>query len=455
VPSTTSTGSSVLDPYTPSSGTPDVDVHRYELELDYRMESNRLDGEAVLRCTARVPVSRLELDLTGLTVSKVRAVLGAQQPGKQQGGKKSVRFAQRRDRLVVTLPRPVGAGEEFALRIRYGGHPGPAEGPWGEIGWEELTDGVLVAGQPTGASTWFPCNDHPSQKATYRFEISTEAEYYVLANGRLESRARHASRCTWVYRLDDPMPAYLATVQIGDYRRTPLADGPVPQYLVHPVGRAEECAEGFRAQGQMMTAFEEAFGPYPFEDYTAVVAEDDLEIPLEALGCSVFGRNHLSDSWENQRLIAHELSHQWFGNSLTASGWEHIWLHEGFACYAEWLWSEASGGWSAKRRAQLAWARLRLAPQDIEVGRPGPEGMFDDRVYKRGALTVHALRTALGDDAFFAMLRSWTGRHRHGLVSTGLFEAHVAETCPELPGDRLRALLHEWLFSTALPGFPG
>ncbi|MCM3688854.1 M1 family metallopeptidase [Kocuria rosea] len=438
------------DPYTPAAGTPAVRVHRYDLELDYRVESNRLAGDAVLHCTARSSSPRIELDLTGLSVSRVRAGLGA-----EHGGRKPVRFAQHGPRLAVTLPRPLEHGEEFTLEIRYGGRPGPADGPWGEIGWEELTDGVLVAGQPTGASTWFPCNDHPSQKATFRFEISTDAEYYVLANGRLESRTRHASRRTWVYRLDVPTPTYLATVQIGDYRRTRLVEGPVPQYLVHPVGRADECAEGFHSQEQMMAAFTEAFGPYPFEDYTVVVAEDDLEIPLEALGCSVFGRNHLAHSWDNQRLIAHELSHQWFGNSLTASGWQHIWLHEGFACYAEWLWSEASGGWSAARRARAAWEGLRAAPQDLEVGRPGPDTMFDDRVYKRGALTVHALRAAVGDDAFFPMLRSWTERYRHGLVTTELFEAHVAGKCPGLPREQLTALLHDWLFRPALPGFPG
>ena len=94
-------------------------------------------------------------------------------------------------------------------------------------------------------------------------------------------------------------------------------------------------------QPAMMALFEEQFGPYPFAaGYTVVVTDDDLEIPLEAQGLSVFGANHMDGRRGSERLVAHELAHQWFGNSLTVGRWRDIWLHEGFACYAEWLWSE-------------------------------------------------------------------------------------------------------------------
>ena len=112
------------------------------------------------------------------------------------------------------------------------------------------------------------------------------------------------------------------------------------------------------------------------------------------------------------RLVAHELSHQWFGNSLTLGSWQDIWLHEGFACYAEWIWSEESGGPSAHERAEEHHEKLADLDQDLVLADPGPELMFDDRVYKRGALTLHALRLTVGDDAFFALLRGWTDRAR-------------------------------------------
>ena len=98
----------------------------------------------------------------------------------------------------------------------------------------------------------------------------------------------------------------------------------------------------------MMKLFVKLFGPYPLSTgYTVVVTDDDLEIPLEAQGISIFGANHCDGTRSSERLIAHELAHQWFGNSVTVRRWRDIWLHEGFACYAEWLWSEESGGRSA------------------------------------------------------------------------------------------------------------
>ena len=122
----------------------------------------------------------------------------------------------------------------------------------------------------------------------------------------------------------------------------------------------------------MVDTFTRLFGPYPFEAYTVVVTDDDLEIPLEAQGLSAFGANFLTSDWDSVRLVAHELSHQWFGNSLTLGRWRDIWLHEGFACYAEWLWSEESGGPTAARaRAGAPRAAPATSPRTSCSATPG------------------------------------------------------------------------------------
>jgi aminopeptidase N len=206
----------------------------------------------------------------------------------------------------------------------------------------------------------------------------------------------------------------------------------------------------FADQPRMLERFSELFGPYPFDGYTAVVADDPLEIQLESQELSTFGSNHLTRSWEVQRLVAHELAHQWFGNAVTAGSLHDIWLHEGFACYAEWLWSEAAGRTTADEEAERHHGILARLPQDLVLVDPGPDRVFDDRVYKRGALALHSLRGVLGVGTFFDLLRSWVDTHRFGTVTTADFEAAVLE----VTGFRHDDVLVPWLREAPLPPWP-
>jgi len=429
----------ILDEYTKHHGSPTYTVEHYDLDLTVKLASNLLDGQAVLRVRALKDTNEAPLNLNGLKVIKASC----------QGRKVSV--SKKHHRLVVALPRPLAAGEHTEISLRYTGSPQAEDGQWGEVGWEELTDGVLVSGQPVGASTWFPCNDHPSHKSSYRFSVSTDAGYRAVANGKLISHRRAASRDTWVYEQHEPMATYLATLQIGRYSEIPFdKDRHIVAYSVP--GRDNQVRGAFSKQADMVEVFERHYGPYPFEDYKVVVVDDELEIPLEAQGMSIFGLNHLSLEWEAQRLIAHEFAHQWFGNALTPRRWKDIWLNEGFACFSEWLYSDAAGVMSLEQRAKDAWELVNSQEEDLVIGDPGPKDMFDDRVYKRGALTLYALKLHLGEENFYSIIRDWVSRYQFQSVSTELFAEHMAEHAPD---SRTHELLDRWLFSSALPDFPG
>ena len=132
---------------------------------------------------------------------------------------------------------------------------------------------------------------------------------------------------------------------------------------------------------------------------------------------------------------------------MTVWRWRDIWLHEGFATYAEWLWSEHSGGPSADGLARRYNDRLRESPHDLLLADRGARDMFNDRVYKRGALTLHALRGRLGDEKFFSLLQDWTTQYRHGTVVTEDFTVLAADYSDE----SLQSLWDAWLYSTDVP----
>ena len=427
------------DPYAPQSGDARFHVRAYRLILRYRVLTNRLDGEATIVAVAAVDLTDFRLDLVGLKADKVR-----------MDGEKRTSFRQSNRRLTITPTAPIAAGQEFRVSVRYSGSPDPRTSRWGQVGWEHLEDGILVASQPIGAPTWFPCNDRPADKARYRIELTLEEGYTVAATGLLASVAASSGRATWTFVDDVPTATYLVALHIGRYRYEPLSLGWVPGKVYYPAEFRGRILADLAGLPAMMALFERLFGPYPMGHFDVVVTPDTLEIPLESQGMAVFGANHLDGAGSSERLVAHELAHQWFGNSVGISSWQDIWLNEGFSCYAEWLWSEESGGLSAHQQAKHHHALLADLPQDLVTSDPGAHDMFDDRLYKRGALTLHALRRVVGDEVFFDILRRWCDQKRHSTGTTAEFIA-LAEERSDV---ELQALFTQWLDRTSLPKIP-
>lgn len=413
------------DPYTLVERNAGYHVDRYDLDLTYHVEPNRLSGTAALNIVIDDDLRRLTFDLADhLKVKHVDAK-----------GAKVAKFKHNDGKLRVTFASDLEVGDGVTVKIQYSGNPRGIKTTWGELGWEELESGALVASQPNGAPSWFPCDDTPARKAHFDIHLEADSPYEVICTGAYMSKKTKGSMTRWHYRTKHPMATYLVSVEVGQYATVELGERCIAYVPPRLRSRVKEV---FAQQEEMLTTYEDLFGTYPFDHYRVVITDDSLEIPVEAQGMSIFGSNHVSPHWE--RLIAHELSHQWFGNAVGVARWQDIWLNEGFACYCEWLWAEHKGVSTAPDMARRHYDQLAVLPQDILIGNPGPDDMFDDRLYKRGALAVHALRVRLGDDTFFSTIRDYLSQHFHSTVTTD-----------DLPHVEL---LDDWLWHTELPEFP-
>ncbi|HEY1487943.1 MAG TPA: M1 family aminopeptidase, partial [Micromonosporaceae bacterium] len=194
------------------------------------------------------------------------------------------------------------------------------------------------------------------------------------------------------------------------------------------------------------------FGPYPFRAAGGIVdADGEWDYALENESRPIYTPQDFRTQAGGDSVVVHELTHQWYGDSVSVEHWQDIWLNEGFATYAEWLWSDVSGGASVDAMAAQWYRRLSSLPATIRLADPGVRYMFDERVYKRGGVMLHALRRRLGDVAFFRLLRDWAGANRHSTVTTEAF----LETAERFADESLGEFFTQWLFDAALPRLRG
>lgn len=424
----------VGDPYFPGLGNGGYDVQHYALDLAWVPGAGRLDGHVTIEATATQALSRFHLDLLGYDVTALEVDGTAVEP---------VREGERE--LVVTPPAALARGEAFTVEVGWTGQPEELPEVAGVLrpGWIVQGDGEThIIGEPDGASAIFPGNDHPTDKATYDLRVTVPAGTVVAANGvHTGTTAGPDGTEAWSFEVAEPMATYLLQVVTGNLRVT-TATGPEGLALRNAVD--DDVAAAALAPvdriPEMIDLFDDSFGPFPFATYGVVAVDEDLGLALESQTLSLFGLDSLDEV-----VMAHELAHQWFGDDVGPGTWRDIWLNEGFATYAQWMWSEASGGPDIATLARQAAGQgepLNRPPAD-----PGADDMFGLTVYLRGALTLHALRDTMGDEAFFDLLRAWVERYGGRTATTADFESLAASMTTEDLGPLFDAWLHQ-------PGLP-
>jgi Peptidase family M1 domain/Peptidase M1 N-terminal domain len=637
------------DPYFPLDGNGGYDARHYRLDIRYNPNSDRLHGTATIRARTTQNLSRFNLDLDGLRVESV------------QVDGRPVDWSRGRGELTITPRRGLIADRSFIVTIRYDGRPQTiVDALLGVSGFIHTDDGAIVAGQPHVASTWYPVNDHPSDKATYTFRITVPKGLEAVANGVLFGRRTNHGWTTWMWDAKEPMASYLTTATVGDFdlrayqrdgirfwdaidpdvlalpasprtgTRLAISKRSEPSYkrlqrtISVPAGGATlsfwvtrdtepnwdyffveahtarrndwttlpdlnghtsrdtgfvcpfwldlhpflahyqtprndgtcaprgttgrwHAASGFSdgwerwrvdlsrfagrnvvvsltyasddliqfpgafvddivvSTGEGSTSFEadgtpldgwrvpgpprgsapnpndwiagtkddvptpvrdnlEAafglqdeiiaflagrFGEYPFSAAGGIVDDPrDLGFALEIQTRPIYSIGFFFERVFAEDVVVHELAHQWFGDSLTLRRWRHIWLNEGFATYAEWLWSEHAGRATADQIFADAYAIPAEDPfWSLKIGDPGAETLLEFPVYLRGAMTLHRLRERVGDQDFFRILRTWATTREGDLVTTGQFIAHAER----ISGEELSGLFHRWLFTRRKP----
>jgi aminopeptidase N len=445
------------DPYFPLEGNGGYDTQHYDLTFSYDPATDRLDGVARIRAKATQNLSRFDLDLQQLDVSSV-TVNGSPATFNRDG-----------QELQITPKHGLHENSAFITTVRYGGVPQTIVGSpivfGSPYGFLHTDDGAFMGDEPNVASTWFPVSDHPQDKSTYTFRVSVPKGLGVVANGQLMYNVDRGDQSLWVWNEPDPMASYLVTADIGHWLvkqgRTP---GGIPEYVaVDPVlpdvtitrngvAKTQSALDFFYDySAEAADLWSNTFGPYPFVTVGAIA--DNATYNGQPLGFSLETQTKpVYSAVRSPNTIAHELAHMWFGDSVSVKTWDNIWLNEGFATFAEYLWGEHFGTRSA-HEAFLADYNNPNRPANSPfwqsvIADPQRDTMFNSAVYRRGGMTLQALREKINNDAtFFKILTTWTSEHKYGNGTTAEFTA-LAE---KISGLDLDNFFNVWIYSPGKP----
>lgn len=430
----------------PDFGNGGYDTLTYTLDITINnVDTSELEATTTIEAIATQNLSRFNLDFAGFEITSIKV------------NDEAAEFERKDQELTVIPARDLSKDETFTVAVSYQGIPDPMTSqalPF-QTGWVAYDGGIFVLSEPDGSASFYPVNDHPLDKATYTIIVTAPKPYEVAANGVLEETKDNGDSTTYTFTIRDPMASYLTTINVNDFNtETMESENGIPIRNYYAASLPEEVNQPFARQGEMIDYFSDLFGPYPFEVYGSLVMDTEFGAALENQTMSIYGVDMIDfdDVEGTEAVVAHELTHQWFGDSISVADWSDIWLNEGFATYGEALWVEYDYGKDGLNNwVNGVYEEVQAYPEFYPPpGNPAANDLFNGGVYLRGGLTLHALRITIGDDAFFETLRTYHERYKFGNATTENFIT-VAE---EISGQDLNALFDAWLYDEQLPELP-
>ncbi|MGV9347424.1 M1 family metallopeptidase [Streptomyces spiralis] len=434
----------------PYLGNPGYDVASYDLAFTYSGDNGK-PLQAVTTIDAHVT----------RTLPSVNLDFGHGKVASVEVDGRPAAFTTAGEDLVVTPKAPLPEHSLTRITVHHTSDPASAQGRDG--GWVRTADGLAMANQADAAHLVFPCNDHPSDKALFTIRVTAPDGYTAVANGLPVGVARADGRATWTYRTRHPMATELAQVSIG--RSTVLhRTGPhgLPVRDVVP-SKDRKALEPWLAKTPDQIAWMESkVGRYPFETYGLLMASATTGFELETQTLSLFERDLFTDpaypKWYVESVMVHELSHQWFGDSVTPRAWSDLWLNEGHATWYEALYAEEKAHKSMETRMKAAYgASDQWRAAGGPPARPKPPaagqktGIFRANVYDGAALVLYALRRQIGEAAFERLERAWVRGNRDSTATT----ADFVRLASDVAGRDLSGFFKAWLYGAKTPPMPG
>lgn len=418
---------------------PSIDVLLYDISLEVRDTSDSIAATAKIQVRIRNrPISSMWLDLEDMSVDRL-LVGGLDRP-----------FTSGKGRLAFAFGRKYFPGEAVLIEVQY--HGTAQRGLL--FGKSKYGRRVVFADNwPDRAHHWFPSIDHPSDKAAVSFSITAPEKYEVVAPGRPEKTTQlPGGRELTKWTEAKAIPTYCMVFGIAEFSISRSAAGVVPiSWYVFPED-SESVGRKFDRTASILALFESLIGPYPYEKLAHVQSIIQLGA-MENSSAIFYSEALFRESPVLDEIAAHEIAHQWFGDSVTEFDWDHLWLSEGFATYFEALIDERLIGPEAlsEKMARHAEKIAAYAPaRDVPVVDPrqtDPSKKLTPLNYEKGAWILHMLRGMLGDEIFFKGIRRFYGTYEGGNVSSEEFQ----KVMESVSRTNLGSFFRQWLYQ---PGWP-
>jgi aminopeptidase N len=430
-------GRQSLPPISRSTRAIGCDVLHYDLQLFVDMDADTIGGVTTVQIESTTDgLTEVLLHLHGLTVWE--AMIGTTPLAVSHIG----------DDLTITLDRAYSTGEIFSIAIDYSGHP--SHGSWGGFWFYNdmafnLGVGIYV-NPPSLGSWWFPCYDEPDDKASFTFHYTVAEGLMAVGNGLLTATVPNPVEQTVTYTWEEPHPTstYLAAIAVADWREIP--DPVYPEFIYHYVLPSDslDAIGSFQNVSTMMDAFTTRYAPYQYDKFSYVgVRQGDMEHQTLVAHYLPYINGHTTYDW----LLAHELSHHWWGDWVTIADWRDVWLSEGFATYSEAIYFEHTGGMSAYH----TYVNASIINYYLSSGETypiyDPVFLWGSTSYEKGACVLHMLRHVVGTDTFFDILEAWGAAYGFSNAVTTDFIA-MTNT---VSGQDLTWFFDQWIYQ---PGYP-